>query len=124
MDRQPKLRPGGEFDLIAKLRRRLEPPFSSGAAESHVGIGDDAAVTTPRGATVTSVDTVVEGVHFRLATASPRSVGWKALAVSLSDLAAMGAMAGCGLPPSLEKRPTTAGKRWKLGRAIGYGMYV
>ena len=43
---------------------------------------------------VTSIDTVVDGVHFRLATHSPRDIGWKALATALSDLAAMGAEAG------------------------------
>ena len=43
---------------------------------------------------VTSIDTVVEGTHFRLATHSPADVGWKALATALSDLAAMGAEPG------------------------------
>jgi thiamine-monophosphate kinase len=43
---------------------------------------------------VTSIDTLVEGTHFRLSTHSPADVGWKALATALSDLAAMGARAG------------------------------
>lgn len=43
---------------------------------------------------MTSIDTVVEGVHFSLSTHSPADVGWKALATALSDLAAMGAAAG------------------------------
>ncbi len=43
---------------------------------------------------VTSIDTVVEGTHFRLDTHSPADVGWKALAAALSDLAAMGAEPG------------------------------
>ena len=43
---------------------------------------------------VTSIDTLVEGTHFRLATHSPADVGWKALAGALSDLAAMGARTG------------------------------
>lgn len=43
---------------------------------------------------VTSIDTVVEGVHFSLTTHSPADVGWKAMATALSDLAAMGADAG------------------------------
>jgi thiamine-monophosphate kinase len=43
---------------------------------------------------VTSIDTVVEGTHFRLSTHSPADVGWKALAGALSDLAAMGARGG------------------------------
>ena len=56
--------------------------------------GDDAAVVRARPLAVTSIDTVVEGVHFSLATHSPADVGWKALATALSDLAAMGAEPG------------------------------
>jgi thiamine-monophosphate kinase len=56
--------------------------------------GDDAAVVRARPLAVTSIDTVVEGVHFSLETHSPADVGWKALATALSDLAAMGAQAG------------------------------
>jgi len=57
------------------------------------GIGDDAAVVHAGGRLcVTSVDAMVEGVHFRLDDDrdSPRDVGWRALAGALSDLAAMG----------------------------------
>jgi thiamine-monophosphate kinase len=56
--------------------------------------GDDAAVVRARPLAVTSIDTVVDGVHFSLATHSAADVGWKALATALSDLAAMGAEAG------------------------------
>jgi thiamine-monophosphate kinase len=56
--------------------------------------GDDAAVVRARPLAVTSIDTVVDGVHFSLATHTPADVGWKALATALSDLAAMGAEAG------------------------------
>ncbi|HEY5342111.1 MAG TPA: thiamine-phosphate kinase [Solirubrobacteraceae bacterium] len=62
------------------------------------GVGDDAAVVRSGGALcVTSVDAIVEGVHFRLGgggSSSPRDVGWRALAGALSDLAAMGARTG------------------------------
>jgi len=57
------------------------------------GIGDDAAVVRAGGELcVTSVDAMVQGVHFRLDDDSdtPRDVGWRALAGALSDLAAMG----------------------------------
>ncbi|HEX9482731.1 MAG TPA: thiamine-phosphate kinase [Solirubrobacteraceae bacterium] len=60
-------------------------------------MGDDAAVVRAGGAlAVTSIDTMVEGVHFRLADgwATPSEVGHRALAGALSDLAAMGAAAG------------------------------
>jgi thiamine-monophosphate kinase len=57
-------------------------------------LGDDAAVVRADGVAVTSIDTVAEGVHFRLDTHSPADVGHKALAAALSDLAGMGAAAG------------------------------
>jgi thiamine-monophosphate kinase len=83
-----------EFGLIARLRAVLEAEEVSGPAEVVVGSGDDAAVTIPRGATATSVDALIEGVHFRRETFPLASVGRKALASALSDLAAMGAMPG------------------------------
>jgi thiamine-monophosphate kinase len=60
------------------------------------GIGDDATVVKALKLCVTSVDTVVEGVHFRLEEPglSFRDIGWKALAGALSDIAAMGAQTG------------------------------
>ena len=59
-----------------------------------LGSGDDAAITVPGGATATSVDALVEGVHFRRETASLRQIGRKAISTALSDLAAMGAEPG------------------------------
>ena len=79
-----------EFDLIAALVERLPPPGEG----VRVGSGDDAAVTEPRGASVTSVEAVVDGVHFTLEQFGARAVGRKALAAALSDLAAMGAEPG------------------------------
>ena len=57
-------------------------------------LGDDAAVVRARGYAVTSVDTAVDGVHFRSGELSPREIGHHALASALSDLAAMGADPG------------------------------
>jgi thiamine-monophosphate kinase len=92
----------GEFELLAKVRERLPPP----GPRVRVGIGDDAAITVPGGATATSVDALVEGVHFRRGQATLAQIGHKALATALSDLAAMGAEAGeayvvLGVPPNL-----------------------
>jgi len=92
----------GEFELLAKVRERLAPP----GPRIRVGSGDDAAVTVPGGATATSVDALVEGVHFRRDRASLAQIGRKALGTALSDLAAMGAEAGeayvvLGVPPEL-----------------------
>jgi thiamine-monophosphate kinase len=70
--------------------------------------GDDAAVVRGTGVAVTSVDAIVEGVHFELSTHSPGDVGHKALAAALSDVAAMGAHAGeayvaLGTPRSFDR---------------------
>lgn len=77
-----------EFDLIGRLQARLV-----GSREDVVlGIGDDAALLQPAPGQqlVACTDTLVEGVHFLHGT-DAADVGWKALAVNLSDLAAMGA---------------------------------
>lgn len=75
----------GEFDLIAKYFKR--PP-----RRAVLGVGDDGALLQPRADMqwVVSTDLLVEGRHF-LSTVSPENLGHKALAVNLSDLAAMGA---------------------------------
>jgi thiamine-monophosphate kinase len=60
------------------------------------GIGDDATVVKALKLCVTTVDTIVEGVHFELddPRSSFKDIGWKALAGALSDIAAMGAQTG------------------------------
>jgi thiamine-monophosphate kinase len=95
----------GEFDLIARLVERLPPP----GPRLRVGSGDDAAVVEPAGAAaVTTVDGIVEGVHFTLPEFPLGAVGRKALGAALSDLAAMGAEPGeayvaLGASPELEE---------------------
>ncbi len=85
----------GEFELIAAIRERLARAGApEGSAALVLGSGDDAAITVREGATATSVDSLIEGVHFEIPPFEPRSVGHKALAVALSDLAAMGASPG------------------------------
>lgn len=78
-----------EAELIARIERQLPPPPSW----LLVGIGDDAAVVEPERnrAEVLTVDALVEGVHFDRAFVPPEAIGHRALAVNLSDLAAMGA---------------------------------
>lgn len=94
----------GEFELLARIRERLPPA----GPRVELGSGDDAAVTVPGGATATSIDALVDGVHFRREWASPGLIGRKALAAALSDLAAMGAEPGeayvaVGIPPDLDE---------------------
>lgn len=79
-----------ELELIAAIQAALGAPGERVVRAS----GDDAAVVRARPFAVTSIDTVVEGVHFDLKTCSPADAGHKALATALSDLAAMGAEAG------------------------------
>lgn len=84
-----------EFAFISRLAARVGPA-------GQVGIGDDAAVLAD--GTLAAMDTLVADRHFRLGWTEPEDIGWKALAVNLSDLAAMGgeptaALAAVTLPP-------------------------
>jgi thiamine-monophosphate kinase len=75
-----------EDELLAAIRRVL----SVSDPAIVVPVGDDAAVVREgAGDLVLTTDTVVEGVHVDLATATPRDIGYKAVAVTVSDLAAM-----------------------------------
>ena len=78
-----------ERELIDRIHRRLPPPPSW----MLVDIGDDGAVVEPERnrVEVITVDALVEGVHFDRRWSSARDIGYRALAVNLSDLAAMGA---------------------------------
>ncbi len=78
----------GEFGLIARLQERLDARGVLGAPV--VGIGDDAAVWAADRFEIATTDTLVQGVHFPERPRSWRHLGWKALAVNVSDVAAMG----------------------------------
>jgi thiamine-monophosphate kinase len=80
----------GELELIAAI----ETALADRGGRLVRWTGDDAAVTRARPYAVTSIDAVVDGVHFRRDTHGLRDIGWKALATALSDIAAMGAEAG------------------------------
>ena len=100
-----------EFDLIARF-------FNRRTQHTELGIGDDAALIRPSPdcELVISTDMLVEGTHF-FSDADPESLGWKCLAVNLSDIAAMGgtprwATLACTLwaPPSRSVSPAPTGE--------------
>jgi thiamine-monophosphate kinase len=96
----------GEFSLIASIRQRMEGRYPPEVAR---GIGDDCAVLRPQAGMewVITTDTQVEDVHFRRAWLTPYQIGWRSMAVNLSDIAAMGAqpfgaLAALSLPVATE----------------------
>jgi thiamine-monophosphate kinase len=100
----PTITTVGERALVARLQERVAPPPAFVA----LGIGDDAAVLRPARNMdeVITTDSLVEGVHFRREWSSAEAIGYKALAVNLSDLASMGAaprasLLSLALPPDL-----------------------
>lgn len=103
-----KIEDVGEFGLIEKLKRLIESKQGKDD-DVVVSIGDDAAVITSEGKfyTILTTDSLVENIHFRLATTSPLALGYKAMAINLSDIAAMAGIAkyasiSIGLKPQTE----------------------
>jgi thiamine-monophosphate kinase len=91
-----------EFDLIshARLSAARHPRLA-------IGIGDDAALVRfpDSGACLVTVDMLMEGVDFILSSATGRQIGWKSLAVNLSDIAAMaGKPVACVVSVALPRR--------------------
>ena len=114
----PPISPGatladvGEFGLIAAITADLAL-----APDVRLGPGDDAAVLSVDSQLVTSVDVLVEDVHFKRSWSDAGDIGRKAVAVSVADLEAMGArptglLVGFSAPPELEAR-------WALDFAAG-----
>src|SRR4030043_1559722 len=105
-----KLSQIGEFGLINRLNRQIisatEKRWRS-SQELIIGIGDDAAVWKPQNPfQIITTDALIEGVHFSLKTSTWNELGWKSVAVNLSDIAAMGgipmyALVSLGLPKDI-----------------------
>ena len=80
--------PKGEFELISWIRRNQGDDSSGGVL---VGIGDDCAIVdfSPESFVLVTTDMLLDGRHFRLKDDGPQAVGYKAMGVNLSDVAAM-----------------------------------
>jgi thiamine-monophosphate kinase len=96
----------GEFALIARLQSRLQGVQNPQIIQ---GVGDDCAVLRPSVGMelLLTTDTQEEGVHFRRDWAPPEDIGWRCLAVNVSDIAAMGgrplgAVVALSLPAALD----------------------
>ena len=110
----------GEFGLIKLLADTL----GQGGAKHELllGIGDDAAAwKNPKGITLATTDTMVQGVHFT-AKCTWEEVGWKSMAINLSDIAAMGgipkyALVALSLPADMQ-RDDVVGLYQGIGKAV------
>lgn len=95
----------GEFGVIERIRRATAP-----GRGVRLGIGDDCAwVYHSTGSSLITADLLIEGVHFNLKWTSLFALGYKSLAVNLSDIAAMGgvpayATLSLGIPPRLDSK--------------------
>ncbi len=105
--KSPSLGQIGEFGWIARARSK----FGGASGPLTEGIGDDAAIfdPTPGCELIFTTDMILEGKHFRLRDATPYQIGRKALAVNLSDAAAMAAVpryavVALGAPGGLDLR--------------------
>ncbi|MBF8268000.1 MAG: thiL [Dehalococcoidia bacterium] len=127
-----KVRDIGEFALIRVIQGMVEKESSAEEAPFPLvlGIGDDAAAWQSREATeLATTDTLVEDVHFRHDFTSWDDLGWKAVAVNLSDIAAMGgvplyALVTLGLRPETEVEEVRGLYRGMLSACRGYGCRI
>ena len=118
----------GELELIRLIRRIAE---SAPGERVETGIGDDAAVLRPQAGArlLATTDVVVEDVHFRRAWASPFDIGWKAMAVNLSDIAGKGgrplwALVGLALPTPADPAEVEALYEGLRQAALPHGVAI
>src|SRR3954467_2123057 len=118
-----KLSQLGEFGLIEGIRRKT--PKGRGV---RIGIGDDAAwVSNPTGSSLVTADLLIEGVHFDFNWTSMFDLGYKTLAVNLSDIAAMGGIPAylvlsLGIPVGFDSKKIAEFYRGMRGLAAKSGV--
>ncbi len=119
----------GEFgliDLLAKMVHKQIPP----SQQPIIGIGDDAAAWHGNALTqLATVDSFIQDVHFSLAITPWKELGWKALAINLSDIAAMGgvpryALVSLALPDHAEVDDVTALYQGMIELAQQFGVAI
>ncbi|HEX6512532.1 MAG TPA: thiamine-phosphate kinase [Chloroflexota bacterium] len=121
----------GELGAIALFQQLLASSASEAAPRPEVGIGDDAAVWQPTEgrAAIETTDLLIEEVHFSLAWCTWNEVGWKAMAVNVSDIAAMGgvpraAFVSAGLSPDMGQEDALELYRGLADCAAEYGVGI
>jgi thiamine-monophosphate kinase len=123
----------GEFGLIGALSQiTAQAKDKKSEAWRHliVGIGDDAAVWKPANPfQMTTVDSLVQDIHFSLKLTTWEELGWKSLAVNISDIAAMGgiphyALISLGLPGDTDVDDIIALYRGMLEAAQQFGLVI
>ncbi len=104
-----KVKELGEFGLIDLLNKMItDAKINKASPDLILGIGDDTAVWKGKEQIqLATVDTMVQGIHFTLETATWEEIGWKSLAINISDIAAMGglphyALVALALPDNTE----------------------
>ena len=116
--------------MIDRLAEMVGRDQSKQRSPLIIGIGDDTAAWQGAASVqLATVDSLVEGVHFTLDTASYEDVGWKSLAVNLSDIAAMGgqpeyALASLGLPGDTDVEDVADLYRGMLALAEQFQVYI
>jgi len=123
----------GEFrliDLLAKMAYQARDNQQASWQQLIVGIGDDAAAWQgDNSIQLATVDSLIQDIHFSLGTVSWEDLGWKAMAVNLSDIAAMGgspryALVSLALPDHTEVSEVTALYEGMIGLARQFGVAI
>ena len=123
----------GEFGLIGLLAEMISGAQDKGAASYRklvIGIGDDAAAwKCDAGTQLVTTDSLFQDVHFRLETTPWYELGWKSLAVNLSDIAAMGgapeyAVISLAVPPDTEVEDVRALYQGMIDLAQRFGVAI
>jgi thiamine-monophosphate kinase len=121
----------GEFGLIDLLAKMIaESKINQLAPDLIIGIGDDAAAwRCTSSIQLATVDSMVQDVHFSLETTTWQELGWKSLAINLSDIAAMGgapeyALVNLALPEDTEVENVAELYRGMIGLALQFKVAI